>query len=70
MTHSDSQLTLEELQQWQRAIAEADRHNRCHCKQCDAAWVASTPVACPDWLVSRIFRHLPESKKRASKTCI
>lgn len=48
MTNSDSQFTLEELQQWQRAIAEADRHNRCHCKQCDAAWVASTPVACPD----------------------
>ena len=47
MTNSDSQFTPDELQQWQRAIAEADRHNIwCHCRQCDAEWVASTPVKC------------------------
>jgi len=49
MTNPDSQFTPDELQQWQSAIAETDRHNIwCHCKKCDAEWVASTPVNCPD----------------------
>ncbi|MEM8603673.1 MAG: hypothetical protein AAGF24_07540 [Cyanobacteria bacterium P01_H01_bin.121] len=40
-------LTPAELQQWQAALAEADRHNIfCHCKQCGYEWVSSQPERC------------------------
>ncbi|MEM8639569.1 MAG: hypothetical protein AAGG51_12250 [Cyanobacteria bacterium P01_G01_bin.54] len=51
MTEQDGwpqQLSAEELAQWQRRLAEANRNNVfCHCRQCDAEWVASGPEACP-----------------------
>jgi hypothetical protein len=44
---SDHALTPEELQEWHRSIAEANRSNVfCHCRQCDAEWVASSPKLC------------------------
>jgi hypothetical protein len=43
----DSVLTPEELQAWNQGIAEANRHNVfCHCRQCNAEWVASSPKPC------------------------
>ena len=40
------QLSEQERQQWQAAIAEANRNNiLCHCKQCDREWVASSDEA-------------------------
>lgn len=40
------QLNPDELQQWQAAIAEANRHNiLCHCKICDYEWVESAAGA-------------------------
>ncbi|NJL88150.1 MAG: hypothetical protein HC886_22800 [Leptolyngbyaceae cyanobacterium SM1_1_3] len=47
MTEPPRQLTSEELQQWQRGIAEANRNNIfCHCKDCNYEWVASAEVPC------------------------
>jgi hypothetical protein len=43
----ESVLTSEELQEWHRGIAEANRHNVfCYCRQCYAEWVASSPKPC------------------------
>jgi hypothetical protein len=43
----DSVLTPEELQEWHRSIAEANRNNVfCHCRGCEAEWVASSPKPC------------------------
>ncbi len=40
--------TPEELADWQRRLAEANRHNVfCHCRDCDAEWVGSAPLPCP-----------------------
>ena len=36
---SESQLSSEELQQWQLSLEEANRHNIwCHCRECDFEW--------------------------------
>ncbi len=43
----DNVLTSEELQEWHRGIAEANRNNVfCHCRGCEAEWVASSPKPC------------------------
>ncbi|NJR64680.1 MAG: hypothetical protein HC772_04120 [Leptolyngbyaceae cyanobacterium CRU_2_3] len=45
--HQQSHLSLEELQQWQSSIEEANRHNIwCHCRTCDREWIASTHAPC------------------------
>jgi hypothetical protein len=42
-----SRLSLEELQQWQAGIEEANQHNIwCHCRVCDREWVASDNIPC------------------------
>lgn len=41
------QLSAEELSEWWRRFAEANRLNVfCHCRQCDEEWVASRKEAC------------------------
>ncbi len=41
------QLSPEELAEWQRCLAEANRNNVfCHCRQCNEEWVASGKEAC------------------------
>lgn len=43
MNNPPRQFTPEELQAWQRGLAEANRNNIfCHCKDCDREWVASS----------------------------
>jgi hypothetical protein len=40
-------LSLNELQQWQASIEEANRHNIwCHCRLCDREWIASVHTPC------------------------
>ena len=47
MSEIPHQSTPEELSDWQQRLEEADRHNIfCHCRDCDAEWVASKPEAC------------------------
>lgn len=50
MTEQNSwpqQLSSEELAEWQRRFAEANRNNVfCHCRQCDEEWVASGKETC------------------------
>ncbi|MCG9891300.1 MAG: hypothetical protein MH252_09505 [Thermosynechococcaceae cyanobacterium MS004] len=47
MNEPEPLLTQQELHQWHRGIAEANRNNVfCHCRSCQAEWVASGPTAC------------------------
>ncbi len=47
MAEIPSQLSPEELQEWQRGIEEANRNNvLCHCRECDREWVTSRPEPC------------------------
>lgn len=47
MADTPSYFTPEELQRWQFGLTQANLNNiLCHCRQCDATWVASTEVPC------------------------
>ncbi|TVP70788.1 MAG: hypothetical protein EA342_00915 [Leptolyngbya sp. LCM1.Bin17] len=47
MADPPSYFTPDELQRWQFGLTQANLNNiLCHCRQCDATWVASTEVAC------------------------
>jgi hypothetical protein len=46
MSEAEPLFTPDELQEWRRRIAEANRHNvLCHCRRCAYEWVASEPSA-------------------------
>ena len=50
--------TPEELARWQFFLAQANLNNiLCHCRDCDATWVASAPAPCG--CGSRNIEHIP-----------
>ena len=47
MSENNSELTPDELQEWQMKITIANLHNIfCHCRHCNQEWVASTYENC------------------------
>jgi len=47
MTDPPAQFSPDELREWQRGIAEANKNNiLCHCRTCDREWIASTEEHC------------------------
>jgi hypothetical protein len=41
------QMNPDELAEWQRCLAQANHNNVfCHCRQCEAEWVASGKETC------------------------
>ncbi|MFZ4638958.1 MAG: hypothetical protein ACOYMP_00950 [Nodosilinea sp.] len=47
MAETPSYFTPEELERWHFGLAQANLNNiLCHCRDCDATWIASQPEPC------------------------